>query len=80
MISAELSGGDCLNAGCVPSKALLRCAKLIREAKKVAMRDNEFGISFRLKSTSSSPSSNNDNKKREDDDDIKEVDEDEKKK
>ena len=73
MISAELSGGDCLNAGCVPSKALLRCAKLIREAKKVAMRDNEFGISFRLISTSSSsPSSNNDNKKSDDDDDIKE--------
>jgi len=56
MISAELAGGDCLNAGCVPSKALLRCAKLIREAKKVAMKDNEFGISFKLKS-SSTPSS-----------------------
>ena len=49
MISAELAGGDCLNAGCVPSKALLRCAKLIREAKKVAMKDNEYGISFKLK-------------------------------
>lgn len=46
MISAELAGGDCLNAGCVPSKALLRCAKLIREARKAAMPDNEFGISF----------------------------------
>ena len=47
MISAELAGGDCLNAGCVPSKALLRCAKLIREAKKAASLDNEFGVSFR---------------------------------
>jgi len=34
MISSELAGGDCLNAGCVPSKALLRCAKLIRETRK----------------------------------------------
>jgi len=49
MISGELAGGDCLNAGCVPSKALLRCAKLIREAKKVAKFDNEYGVSFRPK-------------------------------
>jgi pyruvate/2-oxoglutarate dehydrogenase complex dihydrolipoamide dehydrogenase (E3) component len=46
MISSELAGGDCLNAGCVPSKALLRCAKLIREARKVATQNNEYGISF----------------------------------
>lgn len=52
MISAELAGGDCLNAGCVPSKALLRCAKMIREAKKAASLNNEFGISFSLKSSS----------------------------
>lgn len=42
----ELAGGDCLNAGCVPSKALLRCAKLVREARKAAAKNNEFGISF----------------------------------
>eukprot|EP00573_Skeletonema_grethae_P013416 CAMPEP_0201693128 /NCGR_PEP_ID=MMETSP0578-20130828/5806_1 /ASSEMBLY_ACC=CAM_ASM_000663 /TAXON_ID=267565 /ORGANISM="Skeletonema grethea, Strain CCMP 1804" /LENGTH=603 /DNA_ID=CAMNT_0048178605 /DNA_START=27 /DNA_END=1838 /DNA_ORIENTATION=- len=46
MISAELAGGDCLNAGCVPSKALLRCAKLVREARKVAVQNNEYGVSF----------------------------------
>jgi len=63
MISAELAGGDCLNAGCVPSKALLRCAKLIREAKKVAMKDNEYGISFKLKSTSPSTLTNEDENK-----------------
>jgi len=50
MISGELAGGDCLNAGCVPSKALLRCAKMIREARKAATPNNEFGISFRSKS------------------------------
>ncbi|KAL3827690.1 hypothetical protein ACHAXA_000563 [Cyclostephanos tholiformis] len=47
MISAELAGGDCLNAGCVPSKALLRCAKLIREVRKATARDNEYGIRLR---------------------------------
>ena len=40
MISAHLAGGDCLNVGCVPSKALLRAAKAIAEVKKAA----EFGI------------------------------------
>jgi len=49
MISMELAGGDCLNAGCVPSKALLRCAKLIREARKAAAKDNEFGVCFAQK-------------------------------
>eukprot|EP00571_Detonula_confervacea_P015868 CAMPEP_0172301046 /NCGR_PEP_ID=MMETSP1058-20130122/3016_1 /TAXON_ID=83371 /ORGANISM="Detonula confervacea, Strain CCMP 353" /LENGTH=572 /DNA_ID=CAMNT_0013011035 /DNA_START=60 /DNA_END=1778 /DNA_ORIENTATION=+ len=50
MVSAELAGGDCLNSGCVPSKALLRCAKLIREARKATAPNNEFGISIRQKS------------------------------
>lgn len=49
MVSGELAGGDCLNAGCVPSKALLRCAKLIREARKAARAGNEYGVSFRAK-------------------------------
>lgn len=42
MISEHLAGGDCLNVGCVPSKALLRAAKAIQEVKRAA----EFGISF----------------------------------
>ena len=33
IISETLAGGDCLNFGCVPSKALLHCAKVYREAK-----------------------------------------------
>lgn len=45
MISAHLAGGDCLNVGCVPSKALIRCAKMIREVKK-AQNCPEFGIQF----------------------------------
>lgn len=40
MISEHLAGGDCLNVGCVPSKALLRAARAIREVR----RASEFGI------------------------------------
>jgi pyruvate/2-oxoglutarate dehydrogenase complex dihydrolipoamide dehydrogenase (E3) component len=43
MISAHLAGGDCLNVGCVPSKALIRCAKMIREVRKAQTRP-EFGV------------------------------------
>jgi dihydrolipoamide dehydrogenase len=35
-------GGVCLNRGCIPSKALLHTAKIIREAHEMA----EFGVSF----------------------------------
>lgn len=44
MISAELAGGDCLNIGCVPSKSLLRCARMVREARRAAEVNNEFGV------------------------------------
>jgi len=39
-ISEHLAGGDCLNVGCVPSKALLRAARALREAR----RASEFGV------------------------------------
>jgi len=40
LIEAHLLGGDCLNVGCVPSKALLRCAKAA-----AAVRDSgKFGV------------------------------------
>jgi len=45
MVSFNLAGGDCLNVGCVPSKALIRCARMIREVRKA--QDNvgeDFGI------------------------------------
>lgn len=32
LVERELMGGDCLNTGCVPSKALIRCAKAAHEA------------------------------------------------
>lgn len=40
LVEKNLLGGDCLNAGCVPSKTLLRSAKAIGDIKKAA----ELGI------------------------------------
>ncbi|MGD8991117.1 MAG: FAD-containing oxidoreductase [Desulfobacterales bacterium] len=40
LIEAHLLGGDCLTVGCVPSKALLRCAKAAAAVRNVA----EFGV------------------------------------
>jgi dihydrolipoamide dehydrogenase len=36
-------GGICLNVGCIPSKALLHAAEVLREAKDSAHRGIEFG-------------------------------------
>jgi len=40
LIEKEKMGGDCLNTGCVPSKALLRSAKMLSYAR----RAGEFGF------------------------------------
>lgn len=40
MISQALAGGDCLNVGCVPSKALLASSKAIAHVR----RAQEFGV------------------------------------
>ncbi len=40
LIEKHKMGGDCLNTGCVPSKALIRSAKLLHEAK----HSREYGI------------------------------------
>jgi pyruvate/2-oxoglutarate dehydrogenase complex dihydrolipoamide dehydrogenase (E3) component len=40
LIERHWMGGDCLNTGCVPSKALLRSAKLLSQIR----RAGEFGI------------------------------------
>lgn len=40
LVEAHRMGGDCLNTGCVPSKALIRSARLLSHVK----RAREFGI------------------------------------
>jgi len=40
LVERHLAGGDCLNVGCVPSKALLRAARAWSEARRAA---REFG-------------------------------------
>ena len=40
LIERNLMGGDCLNVGCVPSKAVIRAARAVYEARKGA----EFGV------------------------------------
>jgi len=40
LIEERLLGGDCLNYGCVPSKALLRCASLIHQIRT----GHHFGV------------------------------------
>ena len=50
LIESHLLGGDCLNVGCVPSKALLRCAKAaasVRDAAEYGVHiDGEVSIDF----------------------------------
>ena len=40
LIEKNKMGGDCLNTGCVPSKALIQSCKMLSYAK----RSNEFGF------------------------------------
>ncbi len=40
LIESHLLGGDCLNVGCVPSKALLRCARAVAAVRDVG----QFGV------------------------------------
>jgi len=50
LIETHKMGGDCLNYGCVPSKALIRSAKLahqIRHADLYGLTNSEPGFSFR---------------------------------
>ncbi len=50
LIEAHKMGGDCLNYGCVPSKALIKSAKLaqqMRHADRYGLEKTDPGFSFR---------------------------------
>jgi pyruvate/2-oxoglutarate dehydrogenase complex dihydrolipoamide dehydrogenase (E3) component len=40
LVERHLLGGDCLNVGCVPSKALIRCARAAADARQAG----EYGV------------------------------------
>lgn len=50
LVEKHLMGGDCLNFGCVPSKALLRCARAVADARAAAgygaRVDGPVGVDF----------------------------------
>ncbi|MXY70296.1 MAG: FAD-dependent oxidoreductase [Acidobacteriia bacterium] len=43
LVERSLMGGDCLNSGCVPSKALIRAARAVaseRAAEEIRLQDH----------------------------------------
>jgi pyruvate/2-oxoglutarate dehydrogenase complex dihydrolipoamide dehydrogenase (E3) component/uncharacterized membrane protein YdjX (TVP38/TMEM64 family) len=49
LVERHRMGGDCLNTGCVPSKALLKTAKVVhqaRQARKYGLRGAEVAFDF----------------------------------
>jgi pyruvate/2-oxoglutarate dehydrogenase complex dihydrolipoamide dehydrogenase (E3) component/uncharacterized membrane protein YdjX (TVP38/TMEM64 family) len=49
LIEKKAMGGDCLNTGCVPSKALIRSAKILsfaRRAKEFGLKSGSFEFDF----------------------------------
>lgn len=56
LIEYSLLGGDCLNIGCVPSKALLSCSKMAASLNKMS----KYGLLLSSSSTSSSSSDSSD--------------------
>src|SRR5262245_13127815 len=42
LVERNLLGGDCLNVGCVPSKAILRAARAVHDAR----HGGEFAVQF----------------------------------
>ncbi|MDV4314480.1 FAD-dependent oxidoreductase [Acinetobacter baumannii] len=50
LVEAHKMGGDCLNYGCVPSKALISCAKTVKTIKDAEINDiscSKFSVNFK---------------------------------
>lgn len=50
LIEKNKMGGDCLNTGCVPSKAIIKSAKLvqsIKDSKKYGIKEASFSFNFK---------------------------------
>ena len=50
LIERHKMGGDCLNTGCVPSKALIKTAKVIQSFKKhkiYGLEDASYKVNFK---------------------------------
>lgn len=50
LIEKNKMGGDCLNTGCVPSKAIIKSAKIahaIKESKKYGIKEASFNFDFK---------------------------------
>jgi hypothetical protein len=48
LIERDLLGGDCLNAGCVPSKAIIRTARLYAEMRNAAQYGAQIPADVRV--------------------------------
>jgi Pyridine nucleotide-disulphide oxidoreductase len=51
MTESRLTGGTCVNFGCTPSKALIRCARAVHEARRGA----DFGFRLTLDFVQTAP-------------------------
>ncbi len=50
LVESHAMGGDCLNSGCVPSKALIRSAKMaadVRRSEKFGIKTNGMKVEFK---------------------------------
>ncbi len=50
LVESDKMGGDCLNHGCVPSKALIKCAKVVHTVKNgdhYGLENSSYNVNFK---------------------------------